>query len=158
MRRTRFPRKIYNTEDVVQHFKHLFNLSGLLPPHKLEDYKTWLLEAGGWTGAQILEAENAAIRRCNWVSNSYLEERLDSNGAYIHPMIFQPPLGRKLRKGDPREAKRKKRCDCCGMSAGRHRQWLLLPCSGLRVCMPCREAIEAKPEPKPKKQRKAVKK
>jgi len=144
MRRTKFPRRSYDIPKVIEHFTDLFNLHSLLGQQKIEDYKTWLQEAGGWNGHQILRAETTAIQRSNWRNNLYVAERLDSKENVALPMIQHYALNSAKIRSDAYERKKKKRCDCCGMSVGRHRQWMQLPCSGLIVCMPCRDIMEGR--------------
>ena len=145
MRRTLFPRKSYDIPTVIAHFTDLFNLHTLYGRQKIEDFKTWLQEAGGWNGHQILRAETTAVHRSNFRNNLYLSERLDSKEADVLPMIQHYALNSAAKiRSDAYERKKKKRCDCCGMSVGRHRKWMQLPCSGLIVCMPCRDIVEGR--------------
>lgn len=109
--------------------------------------KLHMVEAG-WAAESISQLEREAVVRCNWSSDKYIQERLESKGTLPHKISHIRGEHRSLvRMKAPKitdPVKNKRYCVTCGLPVGRKRPWAKWGFIGILVCVHCLKWLETR--------------
>lgn len=70
---------LFNIDVVTTQFMHIFNLYAIFGDKGLKELENQLVEAG-WNDSQLQTVQRAAMAKSNWNKNSYVRDRLESDG------------------------------------------------------------------------------